>query len=217
MSQPNHSRILRKPFIKICGQTSAASAEASLAMGAHFLGFIFHRSSPRSITPERAAAISTHGARRVGVFVRQGAGEICDTMQRARLHYAQLHGRQSVEDAQRIGAERVIRVLWPQACADMAELQQQMDTWAPHCAYFLLDAGKTPGSGGTGKSLNVAELAQLRIPRPWLLAGGLSAANLPQLLAHCHPDGIDLNTGVELAPGLKHPPLILAALRALSR
>lgn len=209
---------LRKPtLVKICGQTSAASAEASLAMGASFLGFIFHRSSPRSITPERAAGIKTHSARRVGVFVRQGAAEICDIMQRAGLHYAQLHGRQSVEDAQSIGAERVIRVLWPQACADPAELQQQLDTWAPHCAYFLLDAGRSPGAGGTGQSLDVAQFSQLRIPRPWFLAGGLSARNLPGILTHCAPDGIDLNTGVELAPGLKHPPLILSALCALSR
>lgn len=206
-----------KPIVKICGQTSAASAEASLAMGASFLGFIFHRSSPRCITPERAAAISTHSARRVGVFVRQTAPEILETMQRARLHYAQFHGRQSIEDAQRIGAQRVIRVLWPQACADMAELQHLLDTWAPHCAYFLLDAGRAPGAGGTGQSLDVAQLAQLRIPRPWFLAGGLSAANLPLLLTRCMPDGIDLNTGVELAPGLKHPALILAAMRAIPR
>lgn len=185
-------------------------------MGAHFLGFIFHRSSPRSITPERAAALSTREATRVGVFVRQHAEEISDIMQRARLHYAQFHGRQSVEDAQHIGAERVIRVLWPQACASLDELQHQIDTWAPHCAYFLLDAGKTPGSGGTGQSLNVAQLTQLRIPRPWLLAGGLSAANLPHVLSCCTPDGVDLNTGVELAPGLKHPPLILSAIRAVS-
>lgn len=204
-----------KPFIKICGQTSAASAEASLAMGASFLGFIFHRSSPRCISPERAAGISTHSARRVGVFVRQQAAEIRETMQRAGLHYAQLHGRQSVEDAQRIGPERVIRVLWPQACADTAELQRLLDAWAPHCAYFLLDAGSAPGSGGTGRALEVAQLAQLRIPRPWLLAGGLSAGNIPRALAQCAPDGLDLNTGVELAPGLKHPPLILAAMRAL--
>lgn len=207
----------KTPLVKICGQTSAASAEASLAMGASFLGFIFHRSSPRSITPERAAGISTHSARRVGVFVRQGAAEIRDTMQRAGLHYAQLHGRQSIADAQSIGAERVIRVLWPQSCAGPAELQSQLDAWAPHCAYFLLDAGKNPGDGGTGQALEVAQLARLRMPRPWFLAGGLTAQNLPLLLTHCTPDGIDLNSGVELAPGLKHPPLILAALRTLLR
>ena len=205
-----------RPFVKICGQTSAATVEASLSFGARYVGFIFHRGSPRSIDPVRAAGISSAFACRVGVFVRQGAQEICDTMRTARLHMAQLHGRQSVEDAQRIGAERVIRVLWPQALPDAASLQQQLDEWAPHCAYFLLDAGKSPGAGGTGHSLDVSLLSRLRFPRPWILAGGLSAANLPHILAHCSPDGIDLNSGVELAPGLKHAPHILAAFRALS-
>ena len=203
------------PFIKICGQTHAAMVDASLAMGAKFIGFIFHPGSPRSITPERAAAIQTRFSARVGVFVRQNAQEIESIMQRASLHYAQLHGSQSIDDARRIGAERVIRVLWPRACASLPELQARLDDWAPHCAYFLLDAGAAPGSGGTGRSLDAEQLAGLRFSRPWILAGGLSAANLPHILARCSPDGIDLNTGVEIAPGLKHPPLILAALRAL--
>lgn len=204
-----------KPFVKVCGQTSAASTEAALSLGAGFIGFIFHSSSPRAISPVRAAGIRTHLARRVGVFVRQDAAEILSIMQQANLHYAQLHGRQSIEDACRIGARRVIRVLWPQACLSLAELQSQLDAWAPYCAYYLLDAGKSPGVGGSGKTLDVAQLAQLRIPRPWFLAGGLSAASLPQILAHCRPDGIDLNSGVELAPGLKHASLILSALRSI--
>ena len=214
MQMSNRSR---RPFIKICGQTHAASVEASLSIGAQYVGFIFHEGSPRSIVPERAACIRSGLAKRVGVFVRQRGEEILHTMHRAGLHWAQLHGGQTVEDALLIGPERVIRVLWPQACSGMAELQQQMDAWAPYCAYFLLDAGKSPGAGGTGHSLDVSQLAQLHFPRPWILAGGLSARTLPQILAHCAPDGIDLNSGVEVAPGLKHPALILSALRALPR
>ena len=206
----------KKPFIKICGHTHTSSVDTSVSLGAHFVGFIFHRSSPRSISPAAAAAISSACARRVGVFVRQSGSEICDIMQQARLHFAQLHGHQSIQDAQAIGPDRVIRVLWPQSCADMSELQSLLDTWAPHCAYFLLDAGKSPGSGGTGRSLDVSHLAALHFPRPWLLAGGLTADNLPRLLSCCSPDGIDLNSGVELAPGLKDPARILAALRSLS-
>ena len=206
----------KMPLIKICGQTHASSVENSLALGAHFIGFIFHNSSPRAISPARAAAIRTRFARRVGVFVRQGAQDILKIMQQANLHYAQFHGRQTIEDARQIGPERVIRVFWPQACASVDELQQQLDAWAPFCAYFLLDAGCVPGSGGTGKALDVSQLASLRFPRPWLLAGGLSAANLREVLSQCTPDGVDLNTGVELAPGLKHASLILAALRALT-
>ena len=204
-----------KPFVKVCGQTHAGTVDASLAVGACYVGFIFHRGSSRSITPERAAAISTGGAVRVGVFVRQGVQEILRAVRVARLQLVQLHGRQSMKDADAIGAQRVIRVFWPQRYSGVGELQSDIDAWAPHCGMYLLDAGESPCCGGTGKTLNADLLAQLRFPHPWILAGGLRAENIPQLVSACRPDGIDLNSGVEIASGLKDPLKLLAAVRAL--
>lgn len=203
------------PFIKVCGQTHAGTVDASLAMGARYVGFIFHEGSPRSITPERAAAISTGTAVRVGVFVRQGVQEILRAVQIARLHFVQLHGAQSMEDADAIGAQKIIRVLWPQRYTEIEALQSDIDAWAPHCAMYLLDAGESPCCGGTGKTLNADRLAQLRFPHPWILAGGLRPENISQLVAASHPDGIDLNSGVEIAPGLKDSLKLLAAVKAL--
>ena len=202
------------PFIKICGQTHTPTVDVALAFGAQFIGFIFHQGSPRSIMPERAASIRSRFAKRVGVFVRQGAEDILSIVDTARLDLVQLHGRQTPEDALRIGPERVIRVLWPESCASVAELQEQIDAWAPYCAYYLLDAGARGQAGGTGRALDVADYDKLRFPHPWILAGGLCAENLPRLLALCSPDGIDLNSGVEIAPGLKDPSRILAAVHA---
>ena len=165
--------------------------------------------------PERAAVIRSAHAKRVGVFVRQGAEEILSIVRQAGLDYVQLHGKQTCEDAERIGPQRVIRVLWPEACASVDELQAQLDAWAPYCAYYLLDAGARGQAGGTGRALDVSAFNKLRFPHPWILAGGLCAENLPSVLAHCSPDGIDLNSGVEIAPGLKDPARILAAVHAV--
>lgn len=202
------------PFIKVCGQTHAGTVDASLALGAQYIGFIFHQGSPRSITPERAAAIQTRFTRRVGVFVRQQVEEIMHIMQVACLDYAQLHGAQTIEDARRIGVHRVIRTIWPEQCGSAAALQAKLDEWAPHCAMYLLDAGANVGSGGTGKCLDVERLLHVNFPHPWILAGGINAQNIPELLTRCAPDGIDLNSGVELAPGLKDPVKLLAAVHA---
>ena len=202
------------PFLKVCGQTHAGTVDASLALGAQYIGFIFHQGSPRSITPERAAAIHTRFTRRVGVFVRQRATEIRDIMQRAQLDYAQLHGSQTIEDARQIGPQRVIRTIWPEHCGCAAALQQRVNEWEPYCTMYLLDAGSNVGSGGTGKCLDVRQLAHVQFPHPWILAGGLNAQNIPRLLALCQPDGIDLNSGVEIAPGLKDPVRLLAAVHA---
>ena len=203
------------PFIKICGQTHTPTVDSALAFGAQFIGFIFHQGSPRSITPERAAVIRSRFAKRVGVFVRQTAQEILDIIDRAQLDLVQLHGKQSTEDALLIGPQRIIRVLWPESCSSLEELQAQIDAWAPYCAYYLLDAGAFGQAGGHGRALNVADFDKLRFPHPWILAGGLSADNLEQILAACTPDGVDLNSGVEIAPGLKDPERILAAVHAV--
>lgn len=207
----------RKPFVKICGQTHAGATDAATAFGASMVGFIFHPRSARSVSPERAAMIHTsREVKRVGVFVRQNAADICRIMRQARLDYAQLHGHQSTADAADIGAHRVIRVLWPEQCGDAQELQAQIDEWAPFCAFYLLDAGAI-GTGGNGRTVEVPKLSSLRFPHPWLLAGGLSPDNIAPLLRLCAPDGLDLNSGLESAPGLKTCDAMLRAVRALRK
>lgn len=205
----------QQPFIKTCGQTHMASVDCAAAYGARFVGFIFHQGSPRSISPERAAEINSCNMGRVGVFVRQQSDEIIPIMKQARLDYVQFHGRQSIDEAKAIGPQHIIRTLWPADCS-LEELQQQIDEWAPYCAYYLLDAGSA-GDGGTGRQLDVEKLDSLRFPHPWILAGGLSAETLPAVLHRCHPDGIDLNSGIEIAPGMKCPSKMLAAFSAVSQ
>lgn len=211
-----HPAKKKLPFIKVCGQTHPATVDCAAAYGARFIGFIFHAKSPRYISPERAAAIPSCNVKRVGVFVRQGAEEILPIMQRARLDYAQLHGKQGVDVAKIVGPHRIIRVLWPEQAADLAELQRQIDTWAPYCAYYLLDAG-TVGQGGTGRRMEVSRFNELSFPHPWILAGGLNTDNVAEALRACSPDGVDLNSGVELAPGMKSPGKMLGVFTALSR
>lgn len=203
------------PFIKVCGQTHPASVDCAVAYGARYVGFVFHAGSPRSVSPETVAAINTAHVGRVGVFVRQRADEILPIMRQARLDYAQLHGAQSTTDAKLIDPMRVIRVLWPEQAGSLQALQEQIDAWEPYCAAYLLDAGSM-GQGGSGRRLALAELGALRLPHPWILAGGLSAENLRDTLAQCRPDGIDLNSGIEIAPGIKSADKMLAAFTAVS-
>lgn len=190
-------------LVKICGLTRQADVDAALRLGANFCGFIFHEKSPRCITPEAAARLHTGPqAKRVGVFVNQGADEILDIMGRARLDIAQLHGEQSVECARRIGFYQVIRVLWPRRYDNLALLEEEMARHADACCWYLLDAGLS--GGGSGRHLDWRELARLRPPHSWLLAGGLGPDNLAWATTLCRPDGVDINSGIEDAPGVKN-------------
>lgn len=189
-----------KPVVKICGMTRQQDMHACIDLGVDLLGFIFHPQSPRNISPRDVPDLSAFPVRKVGVFVKQEAEEIARIMEAAGLDLAQLHGDQSVEACRAIGPSRVIKVFWPLRYEHGDDLRRDMDRFAPVCKAFLLDAGMQ--SGGHGTSLDFANLNIVDPPRPWILAGGLGPANITRAL-ECHPPGVDLNSGVETAPGIK--------------
>jgi phosphoribosylanthranilate isomerase len=49
---------------------------------------------------------------------------------------------------------------------------------------------------------------------PWLLAGGLTPANVAQAIAASGAPGVDVSSGVERARGVKDPGLIRAFIAA---
>jgi phosphoribosylanthranilate isomerase len=155
----------------------------------------------------------------VGVFVRQGREEIAAIMAEARLDMAQLHGEQGRAAAEALGPERVIKVFWPERQlaaaspeAAAAALAEEMESWRGWAKWFLIDAGTS--AGGHGRKLS----ARFSSPAPYLLAGGLTAADIigawpPQdrRLA-----GFDLSSSLESAPGRKDPAAIRDFFAALS-
>ncbi len=204
----------KKLLVKVCGMTRQQDADAGMELGADLLGFIFHEPSPRNVTPEQAAAIATRGVLRVGVFVRQSPDEVRQIMATARLDLAQLAGNQDPDFCRAVGPEQVVRVFFPERHASIANLEAELLRFAGCMRYALLDAGSS--GGGTGRSLPFASLADIQPPAPWLLAGGLSAANLAEALSQCSPAGVDINSGVESAPGLKDRAKLEAAFAAVA-
>ena len=198
---------------KICGLTRAEDVALCHSLGADLIGFIFVPGGPRFVTPEHAAGLPDGPARRTGVFAGTDLAGARDVARRARLDFLQLHGGEDPDLCRALGPERVIKTLWPERHT-AEELEREMERFAPVCAYFLLDAGRS--GGGSGKRLNTDALRHIRPPRPWFLAGGLGADNLPAVLAAFEPgsgpQGVDMNSALESAPGVKDPALVRKAL-----
>lgn len=226
MSAPAAAPQASKLLVKVCGMTREADVRLCAELGADLLGFIFHPGSPRNTTPEFPARLRTPGVRKVGLFVNQNPMEALGIMAAGRLDLAQLHGGQTESYcaalASRIGAERIIKVFWPEKAASLEEFQAELDRYAPYCALMLADAGA--GGGGHGRAIggHGAEiLAAARFPRPWLLAGGLAPANIEAMLSQfrhsgCGPAGLDINSGVESAPGAKDETLLRQAFAVIN-
>lgn len=199
-----------RPLVKVCGLTRSQDVELCLELGVDLLGFIFHHKSQRFVPPIFPGTIRSGDARKVGVFVSEDVDTVLDFMSEGGCHLAQLHGGQDEEFCRAVGPERVIKILWPERYSWVAALERDIERFAPVCAYFLFDSGAS--GGGHGKTLDLAFLNHLRLPRPWILAGGLGPDTLPGVIESCAPDGLDLNSGVESAPGEKDPEKLRKAL-----
>lgn len=198
--------------IKICGLRQAEDVAVCIDAGVDFVGFIFTPLSPRYVEPSVVAGINSGKALRVGVFVNQPVDEVLRTAEQARLDFVQLHGQESPEEAEKIGIHQVIKTFWPSAfTAD--EMAEQMARYADVAAYYLLDAGK--GGGGHGVALPPECIQRLRSPRPLFLAGGLGVENVAEAVSKAAPFGVDLNSALERAPGIKDAQKVIEAVRAI--
>ncbi len=70
-------------------------------------------------------------------------------------------------------------------------------------AAILVDSRHAGLYGGTGKTSNW-DLAK-RIARPLILSGGLNENNVSEALHKVKPAALDINSGLENAPGKKDP------------
>ena len=81
--------------IKICGITREQDLAAAAAAGADALGFVFYASSPRHVSPERAAQLLAQVpafVTRVGLFVNASAQDVREALALAPLDLLQFHG-----------------------------------------------------------------------------------------------------------------------------
>ena len=207
--------------LKICGINSVESADAAIRAGADFAGLVFHPNSPRNLARAQAEALAARmrgRLRLVALFADAGDEEIGETARFVRPDFLQLHGSETPE---RVGALRSrfgIPVIKAVAIADASDV-----TNAAHyeiaADIILLDAKAPDGAmrpGGHGSAFDWQLLRGRNFSRPWLLAGGLNAENVARAIAACDAPGVDVSSGVEIAPGRKSPDMI-ASFAAAAR
>jgi phosphoribosylanthranilate isomerase len=175
-------------------------------MGATDLGFICVPASPRYVTPDLLQTIVEQlpsGVNPVGVFANESIESIAATVAQTSLKTVQLHGTESVEFC------RALRPILPQCeiikawrVRNPSDLEL-IQTYTSSVDALLLDAYHPQMLGGTGQTLDWSQLASFKPSIPWLLAGGLTPANVTNALNQIHPEGIDLSSGVEISPGQK--------------
>lgn len=186
--------------VKICGITRSEDALAVARCGAVAAGFIFYPPSPRFIKPADAKKIIgllPENLVRVGVFVNQTADEVKSIAKLCGLDMIQLHGDESPDYCRQFQSTMIIKAL---------ELKNDDDVQRAlnyDVAAILVDSRHAGRYGGTGKISNWELALRLKGHKPLILSGGLSPENVAGALVAVAPDALDINSGVEDAPGKK--------------
>jgi indole-3-glycerol phosphate synthase/phosphoribosylanthranilate isomerase len=200
MAEDNIELAVRKVLLgdnKVCGLTHADDAAKAYKAGAVNGGLIFVEKSPRYVDLE-AARLVMSGAplNYVGVFQNHDVDFVAQTANQLKLSAVQLHGQETQEYIEQL--RQLLRpsiAIW-KAYGVKNELP---DLNALNVDRHLLDAQVGNATGGTGHAFDWQLLNETK---NIMLAGGISPQNAKQA-SELGCIGLDLNSGVESAPGKK--------------
>jgi phosphoribosylanthranilate isomerase len=195
--------------IKVCGLTREEDVDLALSLGADYCGFIVYPKSPRGVSLERATELAARvpEGKRVMVDVETSA-ENLESARAAGFDCFQIHAGLPVDRStlaawsKLVGKER----LWlaPRVAPEDAFPEATLE----FAATILVDTFAKNQVGGTGQVGDWARFAKLQHSYPethWILAGGLSPENVAAAIASTAATHLDINSGVESAPGIKDP------------
>ncbi|MFA5199625.1 MAG: phosphoribosylanthranilate isomerase [Candidatus Omnitrophota bacterium] len=187
--------------VKICGITNLEDALACFFAGAHALGFIFYKKSPRYISPARVRNISRilpKNIVRVGVFVNERAQTVKRIAKTCGLDILQFHGQETSEYCRKFQGYKVIKAFRVKDKVDLRAIFKYK-TYG-----YLFDSFSKSKLGGTGSKFNWKILSQAGRIKPILfLSGGLNSSNVTEAIKLLKPAWVDASTGLELKPGKK--------------
>lgn len=197
---------------KICGITRVEDALAAAEAGADAIGLVFYARSPRAVDVRQAREIIQAlppFVTTVGLFVNASRCELNEILEAVPLDLLQFHGDEAPVDCE--GYHRPwIKALRVRPGDDLQAACQRYDK----ASGILLDTYVAGVPGGTGEAFDWS-LVPERLPKPIILAGGLSPDNVGQAIARVRPYAVDVSGGVEQAKGIKDPARIEAFVHAV--
>jgi phosphoribosylanthranilate isomerase len=206
-------------WIKICGLKTPAALDAALDGGADLVGFVFFPPSPRHIGFEAARTLGErvrNRARKVAVSVDANDDLLKSCITALKPDLLQLHGRETPERVAVIRSRFGLPVIKALPITERADLSS-VHLYAKVADLLMFDARaprEATRPGGLGKAFDWHLLEGLTPQVPFLLSGGLDARNVGEALRITRPDGLDVSSGVENAPGEKDVEKIRAFIRA---
>lgn len=198
--------------IKICGLTSVSDARAAARSGAHAVGMVLYRESPRFISNELARCIVDAlppFITPVALMVDPTADEVARVIEQVRPALLQFHGDEPPEFCSQFSVP-YIKALRVRPEVDLLQYARVYSS----AKGLLMDAYVEGTHGGTGASFDW-KLIPRELPLPIILAGGLNPQNVTDAIRCIRPWAVDVSSGVEVSKGKKDAALIAAFVRGV--
>ncbi|MFW6092517.1 MAG: phosphoribosylanthranilate isomerase [Pseudomonadota bacterium] len=181
-------------WIKICGITRNADADAVVNAGADALGLVFVPGTPRAVCVERAHEIAARvrgQVRRVGLFMDPDREAVQRVLDAVELDALQFHGGEPASFCRSFGLPYVKTV---KVRAPLRLPALETDYHDACC--LLLDTFVEGVPGGSGVTFDWG-LWPASSTLPLVLAGGLTPENVAGAVQRLRPWGVDVSGGVE--------------------
>ena len=187
-------------WIKICGLTTAEAVEAAVRAQVDAIGFVF-APSKRQVSAQRAAELCRDVPRsiaRVAVMQHPTQAQLDEVLQIFQPNILQI----DIEDLATLQIPQTLRI-HPVIRAGREE--------PARLPARLLFEGPISGAGTTADWSAASTLARRS---ELILAGGLNPENVAEAVSVVNPFGVDVSSGVESAPGIKDPALVMRFVSA---
>jgi len=206
----------RKLVVKVCGMQRPDNVRVIARYAPEYLGFIFVPDSPRYVDPAVGVDLLQSvpaTIRTVAVFRNAELSAMQDVVKRCNFSAVQLHGE---EDSDYIAAVRRVlpscqvfkAVSIGQTALNFEELPQGADL-------YIFD-GARPGSGA---GFDWSVLGSYRGVVPFFIAGGIGCKSIAHVRefsrSHRMCIGVDINSQVELSPGVKDEAAVRDVIREI--
>lgn len=184
--------------VKVCGLTRIEDAVFAAEQGAEALGFVLEPKSPRFLQDDELPALvraSSASIPLIGVFAKYDSEFL-------------IQGFDSYQGEGTAPSEirSWIPVFRPKPEDTVQDWIKATEGWS----VALLDPFHEFLGGGTGQQLDLGRATEFvkEFSGKVILAGGINAGNVANLIRTVSPWGVDASSGLETSPGIKSAALV---------
>lgn len=205
--------------VKICGITTQEALSASLRNRADYVGFVFHKLSPRNLSLDNAYKLITEipdSVKKVAVVVNYDKHFLKEINEAIKPDYIQLDGDDTPEQVDELKRKYGYHIFKTLYIKNLTDLNEKISIYDPFVDGFIFDApaNREMFVEQPDNTLDWGIMNKLSLNKKWFLSGGLTKYNVKDAIRVSGATMINGSSSLESSPGIKDPQMIEEFIRA---